>query len=86
MVWLIHNTDRLYNSSAKILSAGLLVTIFLYGVLHWFSQGTYALVIAAIFMALGLIFKTTRNAIGPMLAWTVMNAYIWALCGILLTQ
>jgi len=86
VVWLIHNTDRLYNSAAKILSAGLLVTILLYGVLHWFSQGMYAIVIAAIFLALGLIFKVTRNAIGPMLAWTVMNEYLWVLCGILLGQ
>lgn len=86
VVWLIHNTDRLYNSSAKVLSAGLLVTILLYGVLHTFSQGMYAIVIAVIFLALGLIFKSTRNAIGPMLAWTVMNGYIWVLCGILLTQ
>ena len=84
VVWLIHNTDRLYNSVAKILSAGLLVTILLYGVLHWFSQGMYAIVIAAIFLVLGLIFKVTRNAIGPMLAWTVMNEYIWVLWGILL--
>jgi len=86
VVWLIHNTDRLYNSSAKVLSAGLLVTMLLYGVLHTFSQGMYAIVIAVIFLALGLIFKTTRNAIGPMLAWTVMNGYIWVLCGILLAR
>ena len=82
--WLIHNTDRIYNSSVRVLSAGLLVTILLYGVLHTFSQGRYALVIAAIFLALGVIFKTTRNATGPMLAWTVMNEYLWVLCGILL--
>ena len=86
VVWLIHNTDRIYNSSARVLSAGLLVTILLYGVLHTFSQGRYALVIAAIFLALGVIFKTTRNSIGPMLAWTVMNEYLWVLCGILLSQ
>ena len=84
VVWLIHNTDRIYNSSTRVLSAGLLVTILLYGVLHTFSQGRYALVIAAIFLALGVIFKTTRNATGPMLAWTVMNEYLWVLCGILL--
>ena len=84
--WLIHNTDRIYNSGAKIFSSGLIVTILLYGVLHTFSQGLYALVIAAIFLALGLIFKYTRNATGPMLAWTVMNEYLWVLCGILLGQ
>jgi hypothetical protein len=86
VVWLIHNTDRLYNSGAKTFSAGLWVTILLYGVLHYFSQGMYAIVIAAIFLALGLIFKATRNAIGPMLAWTVMNEYIWVLLGVLLAH
>ncbi len=85
VIWLIHNTDRLYNSAAKIFSAGLWVTILLYGVLHYFSQGLYALVLAVTFLALGLIYKATRNAIGPMLAWTVMNQYIWVLLGILLS-
>ncbi len=85
VVWLIDNTDRLYNSQAKLLSAGLWVTILLYGVLHYFSQGLYALVLAVTFLALGLIYKATRNAIGPMLAWTVMNQYIWVLLGILLS-
>jgi len=84
VVWLIHNTDRLYNSQAKVLSTGLWVTILLYGVLHYFSQGLYALVLAITFLALGLIYKATRNAIGPMLVWTVMNQYIWVLLGILL--
>jgi len=84
VVWLIQNTDRLYDSGAKTFSAGLWVTILLYGVLHYFSQGMYAIVIAAIFLALGVIFKATRNAFGPILAWTVMNEYIWVLLGILL--
>lgn len=84
VVWLIHNTDRLYNSQAKLFSTGLLVTILLYGVLHYFSQGLYAVVLAITFLALGLIYKATRNAIGPMLVWTVMNQYIWVLLGILL--
>lgn len=86
VVWLIHNTDRLYNSSAKIFSAGLFVTVVLYGVLHWFSQGIYALILAVVFLLLGLIYKSTRNAIGPMLAWTLMNDFIWALVAILLAQ
>jgi len=84
VVWLIQNTDRLYDSGTKTFSAGLWVTILLYGVLHYFSQGMYAIVIAAIFLALGVIFKATRNAFGPILAWTVMNEYIWVLLGILL--
>ena len=86
VVWLIHNTDRLYNSSGKIFSSGLLVTVVLYGVLHYFSQGIYALVLAVIFLLFGLIYKFTRNAIGPMLAWTLMNDFVWALAAILLAQ
>ena len=86
VVWLIHNTDRLYNSSGKIFSSGLFVTVVLYGVLHWFSQGVSALILAAVFLLLGLIYKSTRNAIGPMLAWMLMNDFIWALLAILLAQ
>lgn len=86
VIWLIHNTDRIFNSEAPILSRGLIVTIVIYGLLHTFSQGLHSLVIAAIFLALGLIFKYTRNAIGPMIAWTIINEYAWFLVSVFLAQ
>lgn len=84
VVWLIHNTDRIFKTEAKTWSWGLLLTIAVYGLLHAFSQGANSLVIAAEMLALGLVFKTTRNSIGPMLAFLVMNEYAWFLATVFL--
>lgn len=84
VVWLIHNTDRIFKTEAKIWSWGLLITIAIYGLLHTFSQGANALVIAAEMLALGIIFKTTHNSIGPMLAFLFMNEYAWFLARVFL--
>jgi hypothetical protein len=84
VVWLIHNTDRIFKTEAKTWSWGLLLTIAVYGLLHTFSQGANSLVIAAEMLALGLVFKTTRNSIGPMLAFMLMNEYAWFLATVFL--
>jgi len=84
VLWLIHNTDQIFKTQAPVWSLGLLLTIVIYGVLHAFSQGANSIVIAAQFLALGLIYKTTRNAVGPMLAFMVMNEYAWFLAKVLL--
>lgn len=84
VVWLIHNTDRIFHTEAILWSRGLLLTIAIYGVLHMFSQGHNAWVIAAEMLALGLVFKRTRNAIGPMLAFMLMNEYAWFLVTVFL--
>lgn len=84
VVWLIHNTDRIFKTEAKIWSRGLLITIAIYGLLHSFSQGANSLVIATEMLALGLIHKITRNAIGPMLAFMLMNEYAWFLVKVFL--
>lgn len=84
VIWLIHNTDRIFKTEGKIWSWGLLLTIAIYGFLHMFSQGANALVIAAEMLALGLVFKSTRNSIGPMLAFMVMNEYAWFLVTVFL--
>jgi membrane protease YdiL (CAAX protease family) len=65
-------------------SKGLIVTIVIYGVLHSFSQGLNSLTIAITFLGLGLIYKYTKNSIGPMIGWTIANEYIWFLIGVLL--
>jgi hypothetical protein len=75
VVWLIHNTDRIFKTDANTWTWGLLLTIVIYGLLHSFSQGANALVIAAEMLVLGLVFKSTRNSIGPMLAFLLMNEY-----------
>jgi hypothetical protein len=84
VVWLIHNTDRIFKTEAKTWSWGLLLTIAVYGLLHAFSQGANSLVIAAEMLTLGLVFKTTRNSIGPMLAFMLMNEYAWFLATVFL--
>jgi hypothetical protein len=84
VVWLIHNTDRIFKTEAKTWSWGLLITIIIYGLLHSFSQGVNSLVIATEMLALGLVFKSTRNSIGPMLAFMFMNEYAWFLAKVFL--
>ncbi|MFA4932461.1 MAG: hypothetical protein WC625_06125 [Caldisericia bacterium] len=84
VVWLIHNTDRIFKTEASTWSWGLLMTIAIYGLLHSFSQGANSLVIAAEMLALGLVFKNTRNSIGPMLAFMLMNEYAWFLATVFL--
>ena len=84
VLWLVHNTDRIFKTEAQTWSRGLLLTIAIYALLHSFSQGANSLVIAAEMLALGLIFKSTRNSIGPMLAFMFMNEYGWFLAGVFL--
>jgi len=84
VVWLIHNTDRIFKRETKTWSWGLLLTVAIYALLHAFSQGAYSLVIAAIMLAFGLVFKRARNSIGPMIAFMLMNDYAWFLATVLL--
>jgi hypothetical protein len=84
VMWLIHNTDRIFKTESKTWTWGLFITIVVYGLLHSFSQGAYALVLAAKMLALGLVFKSTRNSIGPMLAFMLMNDYAWFLARVFL--
>ena len=84
VVWLIHNTDRIFKTESNTWSWGLLITIAIYGLLHSFSQGANSLVLAAEMLALGLVFKSTRNSIGPMLAFMLMNEYAWFLAKVFL--
>jgi len=36
-----------------------------------------------IFSLLGLIYKFTRNSIGPMIGWTLINGMVWAFAELL---
>jgi hypothetical protein len=84
VVWLIHNTDRIFKTEANTWSWGLLITIVIYGLLHSFSQGANSLIIAAEMLALGLVYKSTYNSVGPMLAFMFMNEYAWFLARVFL--
>ena len=80
VVWLIVNTDIVLNSTKKVISPGLLITVLVFGLSHVLlsPQGGLlnAIKVTAIFMGLGLIFKYTRNSIGPMIAWTLINGQV----------
>ena len=80
VVWLIVNTDNILNTLEKTVSPGLLITVLIFGLSHIFlsPQGGLlnAIKVTIIFMALGLIFKYTKNSIGPMIAWTLINGQV----------
>jgi hypothetical protein len=83
VVWLIYNTDRIFKTEAQIVSRGLIITVVVYGILHTFSAGIASLTIALRFLAFGLIYKYTKNSIGPMAGWTITNDFVWFLLGML---
>lgn len=78
-VWLVVKTDQLFKSEEAILSKGFLVTLVLFSVAHIMTtqdviNAGYVLVI---WLLLGLVFKVTKNAVGPMIAWILINGMVW---------
>jgi len=84
VVWLIDNTDAIFGSQDKIFSWGLLITVVVFGLTHTLTTDFFnAIYTSFIFLILGLIFKTTRNSYGPMLAWTLINGQVWFMARLL---
>jgi membrane protease YdiL (CAAX protease family) len=83
--WLVRQTDRALRSEGRRLSGGLALTVLLFGLLHLVTTQRLenALSVAVVFLLLGLIFQQTRNALGPMLGWTLINGMTWAYLGLL---
>ena len=83
--WLIRRTERLFADGDLRWSKGLLVTILLVGLVHVISTRSVpnALTVAVLFLALGLIYERTGNALGPMVGWTLMNGMTWTYVGLL---
>jgi len=76
-IWLVANTDRIFKSVNRIVSWGLIVTIIIFGLAHILTTNIYnAFYTGGIFLVLGLIYKYTKNSIGPMIAWTLINGQI----------
>ncbi len=78
IIWLIVNTDEaLKGDSGRILSPGLLITVTVFGLIHVILSPRgglpNALWVTIMFLILGLIFKYTKNSIGPMIAWAIIN-------------
>ena len=80
IIWLIVNTDKIFGSLEKMISPGLLITVLVFGLSHVIlsPQGGLpnAVKVTIIFMLLGLIFKYTKNSIGPMIAWAIINGQV----------
>lgn len=84
VVWLIANTDRLLKDTNHLFSWGLPLTVVIFGALHVVTTDIpNALYTAFIFLVLGLITRRTGNAIGPMLAWTLVNGQVWYIARLL---
>jgi membrane protease YdiL (CAAX protease family) len=75
VVWLIENTDQIFDGRDRTLSWGLIVTVSAFALLHVLTTNSIvnALGITIIFLFFGMVYKTTENSIGPMIAWTLVN-------------
>jgi membrane protease YdiL (CAAX protease family) len=85
VTWLITNTDQIFKNENRTMSWGLIVTVVIFAMAHILTtQSIYnAFYTGWIFFVLGLIYKYTKNSIGPMIAWTVINGQIWFMVQIL---
>ena len=85
VTWLITNTDKIFKDRNRTISWGLIITVVIFGLVHIATtQSIYnALYTGAIFLVLGLIYKFTGNAIGPMIAWTLINGQVWYIAQLL---
>jgi len=84
VVWLIANTDKIFKGKDRNLSWGLILTVTLFGLAHLATTSwIMALFVTVVFFLLGLIVKTTRNSIGPMVAWSLINTQVWFLAQLL---
>ncbi len=85
IAWLIRNTDRIFKTKERVLSWGLIITVVIFALAHVVTTNlSNALYTGAIFLTLGLIYKYTRNSIGPMLAWTLVNGQVWYVARLLI--
>lgn len=87
VLWLVVNTDRIFKSVDKKVSWGLIITVVVFGLLHIPATGSIfnAFMVMMTFLVLGLIYKYTKNSIGPMIAWTLVNRQVWYFVRLLLS-
>jgi membrane protease YdiL (CAAX protease family) len=75
----------MFKSKRTSISWSLIVTVLLFGLLHVLVTQSLAnaLYVAVTFFLFGLIYTSTGNSIGPMIAWTVINGQVWFLAQLL---
>ena len=77
-VWLVSNTDRIFKRRIRANPWGLIITVLSFALTHILTTNARnAIYTGAIFLVLGLICKHTRNIVGPMVAWTLINGQVW---------
>jgi membrane protease YdiL (CAAX protease family) len=84
-IWLVYNTEQVFKSKNLHRFWGLFVTAVIFGLLHILTTQSLsnALNISVTFFALGWICTYTKNSIGPMVAWTMINGQVWFLAQLL---
>jgi hypothetical protein len=83
-IWLVCNTEQIFHGGSGGFLLSLSISAILCGLLHFMFQGFFALLdISVTFFVLGLIFRWTKSSIGPMIAWTLLNAQAWFLASLL---
>jgi hypothetical protein len=86
-LWVVVQTGDLFASArARAVVSGwarlpweVVLMALLFGGLHLLTTQsvTTAVQVGLLFAAFGLVFQATRNAVGPMLVWTVLNGQVW---------
>jgi len=83
-VWLVVNTDNIFKSRMRANPWGLIITVLLFALIHILTTNiSNAIYTSAIFLVLGLIYKYTRNVVGPMIAWALINGQVWYIARLL---
>lgn len=79
-VFLLEKTDDIFDSDHKLLSKGFWITTVLDAAAHIITTQSVSNSIAVfvIFFFLGLVYRSTKNIVGPMLGWTLINGMVWA--------
>ena len=75
-IWLTVKTGQLFRNRW----AGFFFTLVVFALVHILTTQSVinALNVFGIFLFLGAIYQSTRNALGPMLGWTLINVMVWA--------
>jgi len=86
LIWLLVKIDQITGNEEKTISWGLIIAAVFFGLFHIISTGSLpnALRVTIIYLTLSLIFKGTRNGIGPLLGWTLINGMTLAYAELLL--
>jgi len=80
VVYLIQAFDRVVGDPKKIFSFGVIITALLWALPHFFNIFFYGvdavinvLIMVFIGLIMGILLKTTKSSLGPIVFWTLVN-------------